>query len=55
VARVLEYLTEALKEAEALHRYPFSIIYRIEVERVLIVAVAHERRRPGYWKTRLPG
>jgi plasmid stabilization system protein ParE len=30
---------------------PFSIIYRVETDRVLIVAVAHERRRPGYWKS----
>lgn len=36
-----------------LRRYPFSIIYRVESPRVLIVAVAHGRRRPGYWKSRL--
>jgi len=100
VARELEYLDEALQEAEAaarwyaersdtaavgfsdevdaaesaiarlpeawprfdygtrrslLRRYPFSIIYRVEADRVLIVAVAHGHRRPGYWKSRLPG
>ena len=97
MARELEYLSEALEEAEAaarwyakrsptaaagfsdeivaaesaiaqlpkawprfdhgtrrylLRRYPFSIIYRVEVDRVLIVAVAHGHRRPGYWKMR---
>ena len=36
-----------------LHRFPFSLIYSIEVDAVLIVAVAHQRRRPDYWKTRL--
>jgi plasmid stabilization system protein ParE len=36
-----------------LRRYPFSIIYRIESRRILIVAVAHGHRRPGYWKSRL--
>jgi plasmid stabilization system protein ParE len=36
-----------------LRRYPFSIIYRIESRRILIVAVAHAHRRPGYWKSRL--
>jgi toxin ParE1/3/4 len=30
-----------------LRRYPFSIIYRIEPNRLLIVAIAHGRRRPG--------
>ena len=36
-----------------LRRYPFSVIYRIESRRILIVAVAHGHRRPGYWKSRL--
>lgn len=35
-----------------LRRYPFSIVYRIGVDRIVIVAVAHARRRPGYWKHR---
>ena len=37
-----------------LRRYPFSVIYRVESTRILIVAVAHGHRRPGYWKSRLP-
>jgi plasmid stabilization system protein ParE len=98
VARALEYLEEALEEAEAaarwyaersptaaaafseeideaesaigrlpeawppfdhgtrrylLRRFPFSVVYRVEPERIVIVAVAHGRRRPGYWKSRL--
>ena len=36
-----------------LRRFPYSIVYRIEATRVVIVAVAHARRRPGYWKQRL--
>jgi len=35
-----------------LRRFPFSVVYRVEQSRVLIVAVAHARRRPGYWKDR---
>jgi len=35
-----------------LRRFPFSVVYRIEESRILIVAVAHARRRPGYWKLR---
>lgn len=33
-------------------RFPFSIIYLHE-ERSTIVALAHHRRRPGYWLKRL--
>jgi plasmid stabilization system protein ParE len=36
-----------------LRRYPFSVVYRIEPDRILIVAVAHGHRRPGYWLSRL--
>jgi plasmid stabilization system protein ParE len=35
-----------------LHRFPFSLIYSIEIEAILIIAVAHQRRRPGYWRER---
>ena len=38
-----------------LRRYPFSVVYRIEQHRILIVAVAHGHRRPGYWRTRTQG
>ena len=37
-----------------LRRYPFSVVYRIEDATILIVAVAHGHRRPGYWASRLP-
>jgi hypothetical protein len=36
-----------------LRRFPFSLIYSIEADAILIVAVAHQRRRPGYWKYRV--
>jgi mRNA-degrading endonuclease RelE of RelBE toxin-antitoxin system len=33
--------------------FPYRLIYRIEDARnVFIVAVAHDRRRPGYWARR---
>jgi plasmid stabilization system protein ParE len=98
VARTLEYLAEALEEAEAalswyaersptaalalslefdaaeaaildradawpsyiqgtrrhlLRRFPFSVVYSAGPERVVIVAVAHASRRPGYWQGRV--
>jgi plasmid stabilization system protein ParE len=36
-----------------LPRMPFSIVYRVTPGSVLIVALAHHRRRPGYWLGRL--
>jgi plasmid stabilization system protein ParE len=39
----------------ALDEFPFSLIYRVEPEKILIVAVAHQSRRPGYWRERTNG
>jgi plasmid stabilization system protein ParE len=41
------------REAGLQRRYPFSIIYRVEASGdVLILAVAHASREPGYWQDR---
>ncbi len=34
------------------HRFPYSVVYEILSQSVLIVAVAHQRRKPGYWLRR---
>lgn len=36
-----------------LRRFPFSIIYLDDADVLSIVAVAHSKRKPGYWKQRL--
>lgn len=36
-----------------LQRFPFAIIYREKDETIQILAVAHGRRRPAYWRGRL--
>ena len=36
-----------------LRRFPFLIIYRPAGDSVEVVAVAHGRRKPGYWKDRI--
>jgi len=33
-------------------RFPYSIVYRHDPDAIVIVAVAHQRRRPGYWRRR---
>jgi len=35
-----------------LRRFPFMLFYRIRETVVQIVAVAHKRKRPGYWRRR---
>ena len=33
-------------------KFPFQVVYRHENERVIIIAIAHAKRRPGYWRDR---
>lgn len=35
-----------------LRKFPFSVIYHHSDVAVMILAFAHERRKPGYWKNR---
>lgn len=35
-----------------LRRFPFDLIYQIELQEVRVIALAHQRRRPGYWASR---
>ena len=35
-----------------LKRYPFRLVFRDEADRLLVVAIAHAKRRPGYWRGR---
>lgn len=34
-------------------RFPFNVLFRVDADHVFVVAVAHHRRRPGYWMRRL--
>jgi plasmid stabilization system protein ParE len=34
-------------------RFPFGILYRVDPDEIVEIAVAHMRRRPGYWKKRI--
>ena len=35
------------------NRFPYSVIYRHTAAELTIYAVAHQSRKPGYWKDRL--
>ena len=34
-------------------RYPYSLIYGIDNESIVIIAVAHQQREPRYWTDRV--
>lgn len=34
-------------------KFPYSIIYEVHGDDVIVLAVAHGRRRPGYWRERI--
>lgn len=31
-------------------RFPYCIFYEVESEHIVVVAVSHHKRRPGYWR-----
>ena len=38
---------------EGLKRFPLHAIYRVQATRIVVLAVAHQRRRPDYWVGRI--
>jgi len=32
-----------------LHRFPYKILYSVERDHILIIAIAHQHRKPDYW------
>lgn len=38
-----------------LPRFPFAIGYIVEGDAITVLAIAHHRRRPGYWMRRAGG
>ena len=63
---LLEFFEEAAEEAPAqwpmfqsgTRRYvfptfPYSLVYFVENDTLNVVAVAHDKRKPGYWRSRL--
>jgi len=37
----------------AFRRFPYWLIYAEEPDAILVIAVAHQRRRPSYWRRRM--
>ncbi|MCC7018157.1 MAG: type II toxin-antitoxin system RelE/ParE family toxin [Ardenticatenales bacterium] len=61
VQRAVETLTEAPLAGTPVHRevrwrlvrrFPYRVYYRLHDDEVRILAVAHQKRRPLYWRAR---
>jgi toxin ParE2 len=36
-----------------LKRFPYSVVYSSDGDDILVLAVAHQHRKPNYWRSRL--
>ena len=45
-------LIDTVHQVCSVRKFPFRLVYRKLEDRLLFVAVAHTRRRPGFWTTR---
>lgn len=36
-----------------LHKLPYSVVYREANQAIQVLAIAHAKRRPGYWRERM--
>lgn len=34
-------------------RFPYGILYGIDVDKIIVVAIMHLHRKPGYWVSRI--
>jgi plasmid stabilization system protein ParE len=37
------------------HKFPYKILYSVQKQSIVILAIAHQHRKPGYWIERLRG
>jgi len=56
--RLLEFPAAGARFGRRLRRvlvpkFPYGLLYRVEPDRIYIIAVMHLHRRPGYWRSRL--
>lgn len=38
---------------KVVRRFPYNLIYWVDSEILFVIAVAHQKRHPGYWADRL--
>jgi hypothetical protein len=35
------------------HTFPYGVLYSIETDHILLIAIMHLSRKPGYWRNRV--
>jgi plasmid stabilization system protein ParE len=50
-ARMIAFVDD-IHQGCPVKRFPFRIIFRELEDQILIVAIAHAKRRPNYWRSR---
>ena len=40
------------RRVAVLDRFPFTLVYQIKAEEIVVLALAHTSRSPGYWSRR---
>jgi toxin ParE1/3/4 len=53
-ARVAGLPAEREVRRALLDRFPYKVVYEMRGEEAVVLAVAHNRRRPNYWEERNP-
>jgi toxin ParE1/3/4 len=41
---------EGVERKRRVPRFPFDVVYRTHGAGILVLAIKHHRRKPGYWK-----
>ncbi len=50
---LLHPILEDNVRVKLLNPFPYSLLYSVEESEILVIALAHQKRRPGYWRDRL--
>jgi toxin ParE1/3/4 len=45
---------EPLVRSKGVSEFPYRVVYFVVDDVLVVVAVAHAKRRPGYWRERVP-
>lgn len=45
--------SEPVVRSKGVADFPYRVVYDVEGEVLVVVTVAHAKRRPGYWRDRL--